>query len=211
MTRDQTLQVARELYTDYLATGNHNYVVQVYNSIRPLPRGYALKKTDAWCAAWVSALGHLAKMGEKWVYECSAPQMLAAWRKRRMARTDFENMEPGDLLFYSWKKNGNADHVGVVAQRDGKSVQVLEGNKSNTCGYRPISLPYPYALAFVRPNYDEEETPMIEPSKWAKESWEKAKKKKGRDGVAIIDGTYPQNSLTREQMVVILDRLGLMD
>lgn len=210
MKREDVLKAARELYVDYLATGNHDTVVTQYNAIRPLPRGYALKKTDAWCAAWVSVVGSMSGAGGKWVYECSAPQMLLDWKKKTKARTDFDNMEPGDIVFYSWKVNGRCDHVGILANRDGKSVQVLEGNKSNACGYRPFSLPYRYLLAYVKPDYEEVES-ITEPSKWSKESWEKAKKKKGRDGSPIIDGTWPQNNLTREQMVVILDRLGLLD
>lgn len=44
-----------------------------------------------------------------------------------------------------------------------------------------------------------------EVSEWAKDSWEKAKKKK------IVDGTNPKDALTREQLAVILDRLGLLE
>lgn len=42
-----------------------------------------------------------------------------------------------------------------------------------------------------------------EPSSWAKSVWEKATKN------GIVDGTAPKEPLTREQFVVILDRLGL--
>lgn len=43
-----------------------------------------------------------------------------------------------------------------------------------------------------------------EPSAWAKSSWEKATKAK------VVDGTRPQEPVTREQLAVILDRLGLI-
>lgn len=46
-------------------------------------------------------------------------------------------------------------------------------------------------------------TPKI-PSSWAKEAWEKAIK------AGITDGTDPQGMLTREQLMVILDRLKLI-
>ena len=42
------------------------------------------------------------------------------------------------------------------------------------------------------------------PSDWAKASWEKAIKK------GILDGSNPHNTLTREQLAVILDRLNLV-
>lgn len=45
---------------------------------------------------------------------------------------------------------------------------------------------------------------------WAKEAWEKAYNKIGTDGKRIIDGTRPTDNITRQEMVVILDRLGLL-
>lgn len=42
------------------------------------------------------------------------------------------------------------------------------------------------------------------PSSWAKASWEKA------IAAGVTDGTNPQNPITREQVVVMLDRLGLI-
>lgn len=48
-------------------------------------------------------------------------------------------------------------------------------------------------------------------SAFAKVAWEKAQAKKGKDGNSILDGTRPQEPLTREQFAVVLDRLGLID
>ena len=41
-------------------------------------------------------------------------------------------------------------------------------------------------------------------SEWAKQSWAKASAK------GIVDGSNPQEPATREQVIVILDRLGLI-
>lgn len=42
------------------------------------------------------------------------------------------------------------------------------------------------------------------PSSWAKEAWEKATKAK------VVDGTRPKSAITREEVIVILDRLNLI-
>lgn len=42
------------------------------------------------------------------------------------------------------------------------------------------------------------------PSDWAKNSWEKAK------SIGILDGTRPTDPVTRQELVVVLDRLGLL-
>ena len=39
------------------ADGSHREIIDIYNRITPLPRGYKLQYTDAWCAGFVSAVG----------------------------------------------------------------------------------------------------------------------------------------------------------
>lgn len=204
MTAEKVLLEARALYQDYLKTGNHDRVVTLYNSINPLPRGYKLQKGDAWCAAWVSVVGSVSGMGSRWVYECSAPQMYAAWKSRGRVSKNFEQMRPGDIVWYSWGKNGNADHVGIVTAVNGSTVTVLEGNKSGKCDYRQIRLPYPYLLAYARPAYEEVKKTMDTPSSWAADAWKKA------TALGVFDGTKPQDPITREQVAVVLTRLGII-
>ena len=46
------------------ADGSHKEIIDVYNSICPLPVGYKMKYTDYWCAAFVSAVAQkLGLMG----------------------------------------------------------------------------------------------------------------------------------------------------
>lgn len=51
-------------------------------------------------------------------------------------------------------------------------------------------------------------------SPWAADAWEKAGKKNGvptSDGKAIFDGTAPGSYITREQVAITFDRLGLLE
>ena len=50
---------------------------------------------------------------------------------------------------------------------------------------------------------DDELPPIETVSKWASASWEVATK------LGVVDGTRPRESVTREELVTILDRLGL--
>ena len=50
-----------------------------------------------------------------------------------------------------------------------------------------------------------------EPADWAKEAWDKAKTKVGRDGQTILDGTRPWDAITRQEVAVVLDRCGLLE
>lgn len=49
------------------------------------------------------------------------------------------------------------------------------------------------------------------PATWAKEAWEKASKKVCIDGKSIMDGTRPYENITRQEIAVVLNRLGLLD
>lgn len=62
-----------------------------------------------------------------------------------------------------------------------------------------------YQLPVKKPTEVIEKIEENEPSKWAKEAWEKAIAK------GIFDGTNPKNELTREQAALIIQRLGLLD
>lgn len=61
-------------------------------------------------------------------------------------------------------------------------------------------------------NGDEEEVVNSNtPDSWAKDAWEKANKKIGADGEPIMDGQRPKDDITRQEVAVILNRLGLLD
>ena len=46
---------AAEYYGAVEGGEKHKEIMKIYNAIRPLPQGYAIKSTDSWCAAFVSA------------------------------------------------------------------------------------------------------------------------------------------------------------
>ena len=62
--------------------------------------------------------------------------------------------------------------------------------------------------------YKEEETPVDNtntPDTWAAAAWKKANGTIGNDGKPVMDGTRPRDPITRQELAVILDRLGLLD
>ena len=54
----------------------HRQILEVYNAIRPLPSGYAVKQTDPWCAAFVSAAAVMAGVEQLLPLECSCSRMM---------------------------------------------------------------------------------------------------------------------------------------
>lgn len=142
------------------ADGSHRKIVDVYNSHRPLARGYALKYTDAWCAGFVSAVAIKLCLTDIMPTEVGVGNMIELYRKLgRWQESDSYVPKPGDVIMYAWSDNGvgdctsGASHVGIVVSCDGKTITVIEGNKANAVGYREIAVNGRYIRGFGLPDY----------------------------------------------------------
>lgn len=148
--------------------GQKQKIIDIYNKTRPLPRGYKVKYTDAWCATFVSAMGYIAGFSRIVFPECSCPEMISkymfanCWEER-----DDYVPKPGDIIFYDWDDSGHGDctgvpdHVGIVETCNGYNITVIEGNKGDAVGRRNLLVNSRYVRGYGIPNYsllaDEEE------------------------------------------------------
>ena len=163
------------------ADGSHRKIVDVYNSHRPLARGYALKYTDAWCAGFVSAVAIKLGLTDIMPTEVGVGNMIDLYRRLgRWKEQDSYVPSPGDVIMYAWGDSGAGDcqsgasHVGIVVSCDGKTITVIEGNKNNAVGYREIAVNGRYIRGFGLPDYaskaDKEPEPTPTPAPAEKEA-----------------------------------------
>lgn len=143
------------------ADGSHQLIVELYNSIRPLPVGYRLQTRDAWCAAFPSAVAQRLGLTHIVFPECSCDRMIALYQAAgRWQEADDYTPRPGDLLFYDWQdggqgdNRGSADHVGIVAAVSGLTLKILEGNMSDAVGYRNLVVGARYIRGFALPDFE---------------------------------------------------------
>lgn len=143
--------------------GSHAEILRVYNAIRPLPRGHALGLDEPWCAAFVSAVGAVCGLGAAIVPECGCAPMLARYRAAgRFEEKGSALPLPGDLVFYDWNGDGEPDHVGILAERQGELLTVIEGNFRDRVGLRHIGTEAAGILGWARPDYGAEAAPVPE-------------------------------------------------
>lgn len=151
--------------------GSHQAIIDVYNSHKPLARGYRVKYTDAWCATFVSAVS--IKCGYTAIIptECGCPNMIQLFKKLgEWKEDDSYKPDPGDIIFYDWQDSGsgdnqgNPDHVGVVEKVSGDTITVIEGNKNNAVGRRTIKVNSRYIRGYGLPKYTEEKAVSKAPS-----------------------------------------------
>lgn len=141
--------------------GTHMKIVNVYNGHKPLARGYKLKSTDSWCAAFVSAVSIECGCTGIIPTEVSCPQMIELFKKLgEWQENDAYKPSPGDVVFYDWDDSGYgdnkgvSDHVGVVEKVSGNKITVIEGNKNNAVGRRTLEVNGRYIRGYGVPKYD---------------------------------------------------------
>ena len=142
------------------ADGSHRAIIDLYNEIRPLPRGYKVTYTDAWCATFVSAVGHACGLERIILSECSCPKMIQLYKAAgRWMEDDAYRPQPGDLIFYDWQDDGQgdnvgqADHVGLVLSVDGEAITVIEGNCGHAVATRRLQRDGRYIRGYGLPDY----------------------------------------------------------
>ena len=142
------------------ADGSHKKIVDIYNSHKPLARGYALKYTDAWCAGTVSAVAIVNNITDIMPTEVGVGKMIDLYKAlgRWMERDDY-TPQIGDVVVYAWSDNGagecttGADHVGIVTKVSGTSFWVTEGNYRDSVKTRSMQVNGRYIRGFGLPDY----------------------------------------------------------
>lgn len=142
------------------SNGTHKQIIDLYNSVKPLPRGYAVQYNDAWCATFVSAVGITAGLSAIILCECGCGKMIELYKAAgRWQENDAYVPSAGDVIFYDWQdtgkgdNTGNPDHVGIVCSVSNNIIKVIEGNKNNAVGYRDLAVNGKYIRGYGLPNY----------------------------------------------------------
>lgn len=158
--RANIIAIAQRYYGCKESDGSHKKIIDVYNSHKPLARGYAMKYTDAWCACFVSAVSIQAGTTATMPTECGCGKMIELYQRMgRWKEDDAYTPNPGDVIFYDWQDNGVGDnmgapdHVGIVVSVTGATIKVIEGNMSNAVGYRNLAVNGKCIRGYGLPDY----------------------------------------------------------
>lgn len=138
----------------------HHKIIDRYNSRKPLPRGYAVKYTDPWCATFISYLAIVMGYTDIIPVECGCPQMIELAKKMGIwVEDDSYVPKPGDIVLYDWQDSGSgdntgtADHIGIVEKVVGRTETVIEGNYQDSVKRRELAVNGRYIRGYIVPKY----------------------------------------------------------
>lgn len=157
--RERVVAEARKLLGIKEGTAEHKRIVDIYNTMPKLPRGYKLSYNDAWCAATMAYIGIVLGISRVLLPECSCSRMIELYKaKGRWMEDDDYVPRPGDLVMYDWDaksgpSTGAPDHVGMVEKVEGKTITVIEGNYDNQVKRREICVEYVKVRGYCLPDY----------------------------------------------------------
>lgn len=170
-TANDVLNVARKWVGYSEKNGKFKEIIDVYNSHKPLARGYKLKYTDEWCDGFVSACAIKANAVDLIGTEVGCNQHIEIFKKKGIWIEDgSQKPQVGDIILFNWDdstqpNDGGADHIGIVEQVTGSTVICIEGNKGEAVARRTINVGWGYIRGFARPKYAASTTPPKNPPK----------------------------------------------
>lgn len=149
---------------------NHKKILEIYNSHKPLARGYKVKSNDDWCAVFVSVCSIQCSATDIIPTECGCQRMIDLFKKKGSWQEN-ESITPkaGDIIFYDWQDNGVgdnqgwSDHVGIVEKVSGGMITTIEGNYGDRVTRRTIKVNAKTIRGYGIPKYDSEPKPTPTP------------------------------------------------
>ena len=158
-TAQDVLNVMRSWINYSEANGKFKQIIDLYNSHKPLARGYKVKYSDEWCDTTVSAAAIKAGVVDLIGTECGCEQHIKIFINKGIWIEDGTIIpKPGDIILYNWDdatqpNDGYSDHIGYVESVSGRTITILEGNKDEAVERREIPVGWGYIRGYARPKY----------------------------------------------------------
>ena len=143
--------------------GSHRPIIDLYNTIDPLPQGYTVTYEDAWCAAFGSAAALEAGLLDIIPAECSCNRQIGLFQQLgRWEEQDSHLPLPGDYIYYDWDFprsldcTGWSEHVGIVVGIKWPFLKTIEGNYDDQVKYRILPLWDIRIRGYGRPDFSKQ-------------------------------------------------------
>ena len=157
--RDRVLRAAASLVGVRGGTAAHQQLVNDYNSVKPLPVGYAVKATDDWCDIFVTTVFQREGLSGLIGRECGVERHIQIFKRLGIWNEDGTTTpKAGDIITFNWdqnsqQNNGFADHIGIVESVSNGIIHTIEGNSNNQVRRNTYRIGHGNIRGFATPRY----------------------------------------------------------
>ena len=157
--RDRVLRAAASLVGVRGGTAAHHQLVNDYNSVKPLPVGYAVKATDDWCDIFVTTVFQREGLSGLIGRECGVERHIQIFKRLGIWNEDGTTTpKAGDIITFNWdqnsqQNNGFADHIGIVESVSNGIIHTIEGNSNNQVRRNTYRIGHGNIRGFATPRY----------------------------------------------------------
>ena len=158
--KNRVIRAAANLVGTSTGSAAHQRMVEDYNSVKPLPVGYAVKNTDDWCDVFVTVVFQREGLSYLVGRECGVERHIQIFKKLGIWNEDGTTTpQSGDIITFNWDKDtqqndGWADHIGIVERVENGWIHTIEGNSSNGVVRRnTYRVGHGNIRGFARPHY----------------------------------------------------------
>ena len=103
---------------------------------------YGFNSRVEWCACFVSWCYGQMGLSEPRFAACQSQGIPWFQSHGQWGARGYDNLAPGDAIFFDWDLDGSADHVGIGIGTDGSRVYTVEGNSGDACKIRSYDVNY---------------------------------------------------------------------
>ena len=103
---------------------------------------YGFNSRVEWCACFVSWCYGQMGLSDPRFAACQSQGIPWFQSHGQWGVRGYDNLAPGDAIFFDWDLDGSADHVGIVIGTDGSRVYTVEGNSGDACKIRSYDVNY---------------------------------------------------------------------
>ena len=157
--RDRVLRAAASLVGVRGGSAAHQQLVNDYNSVRPLPVGYAVKNTDDWCDVFVTTIFQREGLSDLVGRECGVERHIQIFKRLGIWNEDGGSTpKAGDIITFNWDQdsqpnNGFADHIGIVESVSNGIIHTIEGNSNDQVRRKTYRIGHGNIRGFASPRY----------------------------------------------------------
>ena len=157
--RDRVLRAAASLVGVRGGSAAHHQLVNDYNSVRPLPVGYAVKDSDDWCDVFVTTVFQREGLSGLIGRECGVERHIQIFKRLGIWNENGASTpKAGDIITFNWDQdsqpnNGFADHIGIVESVSNGIIHTIEGNSGNQVRRNTYRIGHGNIRGFATPRY----------------------------------------------------------